>query len=452
MQSPRTNNTACRLLTFTINELTAALMLVRDENNQGYHEDLPAFTLRKLGGALTLISDQNEIFTVHEGHGSEELPSPATEECPASIASSCITTGSDISTIAPTSATEGKAAQERGSRSCDVVVQLIWSILSACNIELTSTGISTKNKSNPALAGVAKVEPQMLKSVATIGVWRIEYCCENEVNKARNLVEKAHSLSTSAGSLEGPYTEQLQVGLDNSVNLLSVEPGLECHAKMNSELGTGRRQLDKLLCDWYVLNPKHRVSQQQLPNAAPKSAHKHWSYTLKGPAQVSTQTEYFGAPRGSLTVPSQSTAFIDTSNTVTFNYEALLNSDKDHNSAIYNDHLAETSLEDYPLLTWMEEWDHFLLELIHMEGHGDFTVQETCQGSAGCTNALEFRCEDCLGTELYCKACTVEGHIENPTHRIEYWNGQHFEDTNLRDLGLRLQLGHPPGEHCSNPS
>jgi hypothetical protein len=60
-------------------------------------------------------------------------------------------------------------------------------------------------------------------------------------------------------------------------------------------------------------------------------------------------------------------------------------------------------------------------------------------------------------------------HVENPTHRIEvggneqcallhpdyhtqYWNGQHFEDTNLRDLGLRLQLGHPPGERCSNPS
>ncbi|KAG1845356.1 hypothetical protein F4604DRAFT_1688770 [Suillus subluteus] len=82
MQSPRTNNTACRLLTFTINELTAALMLVRDENNQGYHEDRPAFTLRELGGALTLISDQNEIFTAHKGHGSEELPSPATKECP----------------------------------------------------------------------------------------------------------------------------------------------------------------------------------------------------------------------------------------------------------------------------------------------------------------------------------------------------------------------------------
>ncbi|KAG2110013.1 hypothetical protein DEU56DRAFT_874489 [Suillus clintonianus] len=100
----------------------------------------------------------------------------------------------------------------------------------------------------------------------------------------------------------------------------------------------------------------------------------------------------------------------------------------------------------------MDDRDHFLLELLRLEGRGDFLLQEACRGSACCMNAPEFRCEDCLGTELYCKACTVERHIENPTHRIEYWNSQHFEDTNLRDLGLQVQLGHPPGEHCSNPS
>ncbi|KAG1813923.1 uncharacterized protein BJ212DRAFT_1447709 [Suillus subaureus] len=100
----------------------------------------------------------------------------------------------------------------------------------------------------------------------------------------------------------------------------------------------------------------------------------------------------------------------------------------------------------------MDDQEHFLLELLHLEGRSDFLLQEACQGSAGGMNAPEFRCEDCLGTELYCKACTVERHIENPTHRIEYWNSQHFEDTNLQDLGLQVQLGHPPGERCSNPS
>ncbi|KAG2104983.1 hypothetical protein BD769DRAFT_1612896 [Suillus cothurnatus] len=100
----------------------------------------------------------------------------------------------------------------------------------------------------------------------------------------------------------------------------------------------------------------------------------------------------------------------------------------------------------------MEERDHFLLELLRLEGRGDFLLQETCRGSVGCMDTPEFRCEDCLGTELYCKACTVGRHVENPTHRIKYWNGQHFKDTNLWDLSLRLQLGHPPGERCSNPS
>jgi hypothetical protein len=53
-----------------------------------------------------------------------------------------------------------------------------------------------------------------------------------------------------------------------------------------------------------------------------KSMHKHQSYTVKGPAWISTQTEYFGAPRGSLTTSS---AF-NSSNMVTFNYEDLLDS------------------------------------------------------------------------------------------------------------------------------
>jgi len=117
----------------------------------------------------------------------------------------------------------------------------------------------------------------------------------------------------------------------------------------------------------------------------------------------------------------------------------------------------------------MEEHNHFLLELLCLEGCGDFLLQETCRGSVGCMDTPEFQCEDYLGTELYCKACTVGWHVENPTHRIkvggneqcallcpdyhtQYWNSQHFKDTNLWDLGLQLQLGHPPGECCSNLS
>ncbi|KAF8184267.1 hypothetical protein K438DRAFT_1436474, partial [Mycena galopus ATCC 62051] len=31
------------------------------------------------------------------------------------------------------------------------------------------------------------------------------------------------------------------------------------------------------------------------------------------------------------------------------------------------------------------------------------------------------------------------------------WNGQFFEASSLKALGLRVQLGHPPGERCSEP-
>jgi hypothetical protein len=31
------------------------------------------------------------------------------------------------------------------------------------------------------------------------------------------------------------------------------------------------------------------------------------------------------------------------------------------------------------------------------------------------------------------------------------WNGIYFEKTSLRELGLRKQLNHPPGERCLNP-
>lgn len=34
---------------------------------------------------------------------------------------------------------------------------------------------------------------------------------------------------------------------------------------------------------------------------------------------------------------------------------------------------------------------------------------------------------------------------------LQRWNGSWFEKTSLKELGLIVQLGHPPGEHCANP-
>lgn len=113
-------------------------------------------------------------------------------------------------------------------------------------------------------------------------------------------------------------------------------------------MGKRRCEHDKLMCDWYVLNAKHQASQQWMQNTTQAedpensqvSTHKHWSYTLKGPAQVSTQTEYFGTPRGSHMVPPPSA--LHTSDTFAFDFDTLLDSNEDD---VYNQHLAETSLE-----------------------------------------------------------------------------------------------------------
>ncbi|KAG2355521.1 hypothetical protein BDR07DRAFT_1453748 [Suillus spraguei] len=99
-----------------------------------------------------------------------------------------------------------------------------------------------------------------------------------------------------------------------------------------------------------------------------------------------------------------------------------------------------------------EEREKYLMELIRLEGRGDYATREACRRDRECTFKPEYRCKDCFGTELYCKDCMVERHRDNPLHRIEHWNGYYFEDTTLKYLGLRIQLGHPVGERCFNQS
>ncbi|KAJ7782927.1 hypothetical protein B0H16DRAFT_1709758 [Mycena metata] len=58
------------------------------------------------------------------------------------------------------------------------------------------------------------------------------------------------------------------------------------------------------------------------------------------------------------------------------------------------------------------------------------------------------RCKDCFGDQLICATCCVDRHAENPLHRVEQWNGSHFQIVSLKSLGLRVQLGHPPRTRC----
>lgn len=82
-----------------------------------------------------------------------------------------------------------------------------------------------------------------------------------------------------------------------------------------------------------------------------------------------------------------------------------------------------------------------------------------------------YECKDCHGREMRCATCVVDRHGKLYLHRIQVsdfvcfhvcfhvcfadlfqkWNGVYFERTSLKKLGLRIQLGHPPGEKCLHP-
>ncbi|KAJ7153131.1 hypothetical protein C8R43DRAFT_1126970 [Mycena crocata] len=97
---------------------------------------------------------------------------------------------------------------------------------------------------------------------------------------------------------------------------------------------------------------------------------------------------------------------------------------------------------DFPLRERARESrEDFLVEMLRMEGCGDHRSYDVCPLCS--TEKAEYRCTDCLGgDQLICQACIVKRHIQQPLHRVELWNGQFFDPTTLKALGLRIQLGH----------
>ncbi|TFK59627.1 hypothetical protein BDN72DRAFT_780475, partial [Pluteus cervinus] len=103
---------------------------------------------------------------------------------------------------------------------------------------------------------------------------------------------------------------------------------------------------------------------------------------------------------------------------------------------------------NHPLKAWLDVREDFLLEDIRREGPMgyDCFLCCLCQGPSAI-----YRCKECEGNELVCKGCIVSSHKRNGLHMIESWNGQSFEFTTLKSLGLSFQLGHWFGEECPDP-
>ncbi|KAG1826541.1 hypothetical protein EV424DRAFT_1471591 [Suillus variegatus] len=111
--------------------------------------------------------------------------------------------------------------------------------------------------------------------------------------------------------------------------------------------------------------------------------------------------------------------------------------------------MKKKRIQNRPLCQWIPEWSSYLDEMIRLEGHGNDILQDecNCKGEA----KLLYRCHDCFGVKMMCHMCVLNKHAHNPLHRIKEWHGTFFVRISLKSLGLRVQLGHHPGEKCYNP-
>ncbi|KAJ7025446.1 hypothetical protein C8F04DRAFT_1212864 [Mycena alexandri] len=105
-------------------------------------------------------------------------------------------------------------------------------------------------------------------------------------------------------------------------------------------------------------------------------------------------------------------------------------------------------LQKFPLKAWLPLRDEYLDEMLRLEGRGSLIARSVC---AACgSEDPTFRCvhQTCMGPEMFCAVCIVDKHAFLPTHLVEEWNDEYFERQTLYELGLVVQLGHPPGFAC----
>ncbi|KAJ7723324.1 hypothetical protein DFH07DRAFT_759526, partial [Mycena maculata] len=106
-----------------------------------------------------------------------------------------------------------------------------------------------------------------------------------------------------------------------------------------------------------------------------------------------------------------------------------------------------------PLKTWYPHNDKYVKDQLLREGRGPPSVYSHC-ATRDCPHPADFHCVDqaCIGHIMHCARCILSSHAQLPTHFIEVseWTGTHFKRsrTRLHNLGLRVQLGHPPGVVC----
>ncbi|KAJ7292455.1 hypothetical protein C8J57DRAFT_1042053 [Mycena rebaudengoi] len=101
----------------------------------------------------------------------------------------------------------------------------------------------------------------------------------------------------------------------------------------------------------------------------------------------------------------------------------------------------------------MQQWrehhrETFVKEVIRLRGRGGYRQQLVCAECGDAAVEATHRCDDCFTDALFCAGCIVGLHGDNPFHWIETWDGSQFLANSLRNLGLRVQLGHGRKGKC----
>ncbi|KAI6011751.1 hypothetical protein BKA83DRAFT_4065577, partial [Pisolithus microcarpus] len=91
------------------------------------------------------------------------------------------------------------------------------------------------------------------------------------------------------------------------------------------------------------------------------------------------------------------------------------------------------------VVAWRAEYLNVILEGEQLAKGG---ICEQCCEAEG-----SVQCMSCTGVHAWCGPCAVRAHRNLPFHKVQRWNGTHYEPTSLMELGFLWHIGHG-GDPC----
>jgi hypothetical protein len=93
------------------------------------------------------------------------------------------------------------------------------------------------------------------------------------------------------------------------------------------------------------------------------------------------------------------------------------------------------------LQEYLDRRHSILIELLRHEALPSISSCSLCHQSSA-----THRCRDCFGHNLWCGPCCISTHKSLPFHRVQTWNGRFFEQSDILERGLTLDLHHYPDD------